>query len=411
LNAIERGCRSMLLSRLRRLTTGEIVLRECSQTIRLGRADHAGLRCELSVHDARFYRDVLRGGSIGAGESYVAGHWSVDDLTTLIRILARDRRTNEQLDGGVARIKLLVDRIRHGLRRNTPSGSRRNIAGHYDLGNDFFATFLDPTMTYSCGVFGNDRESMEQASTRKYDMICRKLELKPQDEVLEIGSGWGGFALHAAGSYGCRVVTTTISREQHDLARQRIREAGLGQRVEVLLEDYRDLPARLGRRFDRLVSIEMIEAVGDRYLDDFFRVCASLLEPRGRMLLQAIVIADRHYDSYRRSVDFIQRYIFPGGCLPSVTAMCASMTRTGDLRLVNLQEITEHYARTLRHWRDAFRKNSDRLEALGFDERFRRLWEFYFGYCEAGFVERATGAVQMLLARPEAGVSGFVPQA
>jgi cyclopropane-fatty-acyl-phospholipid synthase len=395
---------------MQRITTGEIVLREGAEVIALGRADEADLRCELTVHDARFYRDVVCGGSIGAAESYIRGRWSADDLTTLIRILARDRTAGERIDGGAARLKLFADRIRHVLRSNTRSGSRRNIAGHYDLGNDFFATFLDPTMTYSCGMFASDDDTLEQASIRKYDLICRKLELGPEDQVLEIGSGWGGFAMHAARNYGCRVLTTTISRRQHDLARQRIRQAGLEDRVELVLEDYRNLPSRLDRRFDRLVSIEMIEAVGHRYLDDYFRVCASMLKPSGTMLLQAIVIADRQYDSYRRSVDFIQRYIFPGGCLPSVTAICGAMTRSGDLRVANLQDITEHYPRTLRHWSEAFRMNANELQAMGFDERFRRLWEFYFRYCEAGFLERTIGTVQMLLARPAATIPGFVPQ-
>jgi cyclopropane-fatty-acyl-phospholipid synthase len=410
-NAVARFYRRLLLSRLRKLATGTITLREGTKKTVLGRPDDADLRCELTVHDGRFFLDVVRGGSIGAAESYVRGRWSADDLTTLIRILARDARVGEQIDGGMAWRKRFLDRVRHLLRRNSRSGSQRNIAGHYDLGNDFFATFLDPTMTYSCGMFAGENDTMEQASIRKYDLICRKLELGPGHEVLEIGSGWGGFAIHAAREYGCRVVTTTISRRQHDLARDRIREAGLEQRVELLREDYRDLPSRLDRRFDRLVSIEMIEAVGHRYLDDYFRVCASLLKPEGSMLLQAIVIADRQYDDYRRSVDFIQRYIFPGGCLPSVTAICEATTRSGDLRLVNLQDITAHYARTLRRWRRAFFRNADELEAQGFDERFRRLWEFYFRYCEAGFVERTIGTVQMLLSRPAASNPGCIPQA
>jgi cyclopropane-fatty-acyl-phospholipid synthase len=399
-----------LLARLRRISTGEIALHDGGGKLVLGQTDEAELRCNLIVRDARFYREIVRGGSIGAAESYMRGHWSADDLTTLIRILARDRTVNESIDGGVARLRLFLDRIRHAMRRNTRSGSRRNIAGHYDLGNEFFATFLDPTMTYSCGVFRSEDDTMEQASIQKYDLACRKLGLTPDDEVLEIGTGWGGFAIHAARNYGCRIVTTTVSRRQHDLARKRIREAGLEDRIELRLEDYRNLPSRLDRRFDRLVSIEMIEAVGHRYLDDYFHICKSLLKPRGKMLLQAIVIADQYYDQYRRSVDFIQRYIFPGGCLPSVTALCDSMTRSGDLRLANLQDITEHYPRTLRNWSEALRKNVDELEALGFDEHFRRLWEFYFSYSEAGFLERTIGTVQMLLARPAATVRGFVPQ-
>jgi cyclopropane-fatty-acyl-phospholipid synthase len=340
----------------------------------------------------------------------MAGLWSADDLTTLIRILARDRRLNLELDRGWARIPLLVGRIGHWLRRNTPQGSRRNIADHYDLGNEFFATFLDPTMSYSCAVFDRPEASLEQASVLKNDLVCRKLRLRPEDELLEIGTGWGGLAIHAAREYGCRVVSTTLSREQRDFATERVRELGLHDRVTVLLEDYRALPGRLGRRFDKLVSIEMIEAVGHENLGRYFRVCSQLLDPRGTMLLQAIVIADRYYERYRTSVDFIQRYIFPGGCLPSLTAMCAAMTRSSDLRVHHLQDITPHYATTLRRWRESFEARRDRIDALGFPERFRRMWEFYFCYCEGGFLERTIGDLQLLLARPLADVGDPVPQ-
>jgi cyclopropane-fatty-acyl-phospholipid synthase len=407
---LERLFRSLLIRRLERLRSGRITLREGDERIVLGREDASGLHCELRVHDPGFWRRVVRGGSIGAAEAYMAGLWSADDLTTLIRILARDRRLNLELDRGWARIPLLVGRIGHWLRRNTPQGSRRNIADHYDLGNEFFATFLDPTMSYSCAVFDRPEASLEQASVLKNDLVCRKLRLRPEDELLEIGTGWGGLAIHAAREYGCRVVSTTLSREQRDFATERVRELGLHDRVTVLLEDYRALPGRLGRRFDKLVSIEMIEAVGHENLGRYFRVCSQLLDPRGTMLLQAIVIADRYYERYRTSVDFIQRYIFPGGCLPSLTAMCAAMTRSSDLRVHHLQDITPHYATTLRRWRESFEARRDRIDALGFPERFRRMWEFYFCYCEGGFLERTIGDLQLLLARPLADVGDPVPQ-
>jgi len=402
--------RSLLLRRLERLETGRVTLVEEGDRIVLGRADAAGLACELTVHDPRFYADVVLGGSIGAGESFMEGRWSADDLTTLIRIFARDRRARGGLEAGAARLKGLVDRAWHRLRPNTLSGSRRNIAAHYDLGNEFFAAFLDPTLTYSCGLFAEEGSTLQEASVRKNDLICRKLELGPHDEVLEIGCGWGGFAIHAAGRYGCRVLGVTLSRRQRDLALERVREAGLEGRVEIVLQDYRRLPAASGRRFDKLVSIEMIEAVGARFLGDYFRVCAELLQPAGSMLLQGIVIADQQYRAYLHSVDFIQRHIFPGGFLPSLTSLCGAMTEASDLRVAHLQDITSHYPRTLDAWRERFRAESGRLESLGFDARFRRAWEFYFGYCAAGFLERNIGVLQLLLARPAAAVPALVPQ-
>jgi len=402
--------RSLVVRQLDKLTTGRIILKEGVESRRLGRPDEQELRCELTVHDPRFYADVVLGGSIGAAEAYMAGYWSVDDLTTLIRILARDTCLNGQIDGGLARVKLLLLRVWYRLRDNTRSGSRRNIAGHYDLGNAFFESFLDPTMTYSCGIFETPSASLEQASILKNDLICRKLSLGPGEEVLEIGTGWGEWAVHAARHYGCRVVTTTISRNQHEYAVRRVRDAGLEDRIVLLREDYRDLSRRLGRRFDKLVSVEMVEAVGHQHLEDYFRACADLLKPEGSMLLQSITIADQQYEAYRRSVDFIQRYIFPGGCVPSLTALCRAMTRASDLRVAHLQDITTHYATTLCRWRENFRASRRRIDELGFPEEFRRMWEFYLCYSEGGFLERAIGDVQLLLTRPLAGVPDRVPQ-
>lgn len=401
-------CRKLLAAHLARLDRGRIELLDAGARQMLG-VDVGEPTPQLVVRNPNFYRSVVFGGSIGAAESYMRGDWDADDLTGLIRVLARDRDSHTGLERGVARLRRSLSTVRHRMRKNSIVGSRRNVSDHYDLGNEFFGAFLDPTLSYSAAIFG-EGDSLEQASTRKNDLICRKLQLAPRDELLEIGCGWGALAVHAAGRYGCRVVAVTLSREQYAATRERVREAGLTDRVEVLLEDYRQLPARLDRRFEKLVSVEMIEAVGERYLDRYFEVCREMLRPTGLMLLQAIVIADAHYDDYRRSTDFIQRYIFPGGFLPSVTAICRSMARSGGLRLAHLQDTTEHYAETLRHWQRNFRKASARIEALGHDESFQRMWWFYFSYCEAGFRERTVGSAQMLLSGARARIPAITPQ-
>jgi cyclopropane-fatty-acyl-phospholipid synthase len=329
------------------------------------------------------------------------GYWDADDLTSVIRVLLANRAVLDSLETGVARIAAPVQKALHWLNRNTRSGSRRNIAAHYDLGNEFFALWLDPTLMYSSAVFERADMSLEEASTAKLERICRKLALGAADNVLEIGTGWGGFALHAARNHGCRITTVTISREQYELARERVAAAGLSDRVTVLLLDYRDLDAELHGRFDKLVSIEMIEAVGHEFLGAFFAKCSEMLAPHGAMLLQAITIADQRYEQARRSVDFIQRYIFPGSCLTSVTSMSAALTRHTDLRVFDLEDIGPHYATTLARWRDAFIAKRAQIRALGYGEEFLRMWEYYFCYCEAGFIERAIGDVQLLLVKPE----------
>ena len=326
----------------------------------------------------------------------MAGHWSCDDLTTLVRILARNPDSTSAMDRGLGRLGVPLARLYHALRRNTWGGSARNVRAHYDLGNDFFELFLDPTLTYSCGVFESDDATLEEASIAKYDRLCRKLDLGPDDHVLEIGTGWGGFAIHAAGKYGCRVTTATISREQWRIARQRVAAAGLADRVTVLECDYRELEGT----YDKLVSIEMIEAVGDRYLDTFFRICSERLRPDGIMGLQAITTPDQFYDAHVRSVDFIKRYIFPGGSLVSVRRVADAIARVTDLRLFQLEDITPHYARTLHTWRERFIVNLDQVRALGYPEQFVRMWEFYLCYCEGGFLERVIGDVQIVLTKP-----------
>jgi len=291
-----------------------------------------------------------------------------------------------------------LQKIFHAFNRNTRQGSRKNIAAHYDLGNEFYALWLDPTMMYSAAYFDTDSTTLDEAAVAKLDRICRKLDLSEQDSVIEIGTGWGGFAIHAARHYGCHVTTTTISKEQHDYAKQAIRDAGLEDRITLLFQDYRDLTGR----FDKLVSIEMIEAVGHEYHDTFFRKCCELLKPEGQMLLQAITIADQRYDTYKKGVDFIKRYIFPGGCLTSVTDMSRTLTAHTDMRVIHLEDIGSHYATTLRHWHDRFFARIDQVREMGYSDSFVRMWQFYLAYCESAFVERAIGDVQMLIMKPGA---------
>jgi cyclopropane-fatty-acyl-phospholipid synthase len=362
------------------------------------RSEGCKLAATVRVHDTQFWTDVAFGGSVGAGESYMAGHWSADDLTSALRILAANREAMDDLETGLAAWSTPLRKLVHWAARNTRRGSRRNIAAHYDLGNAFFELMLDPTLTYSSAVFEDPAMTLQQAQIAKLDRICRRLDLAPGERVLEIGTGWGAFALHAAGRYGCHVTTTTISAEQHALARDRIEAAGLEDRITLLHKDYRDLDGR----YDKLVSIEMIEAVGHQYFGTFFAKCGELLAPHGRMLLQAITIADQRHEAARKDVDFIKRYIFPGCCIPSVTALLDAATGASDLRLVHLDDIGPHYATTLRLWRENLNLNITAVRALGQSEEFIRRWEFYLAYCEAGFAERALGDIQALLVKPGA---------
>jgi cyclopropane-fatty-acyl-phospholipid synthase len=299
------------------------------------------------------------------------------------------------MERGLARLSAPLRQLAHVLRRNTRAGSRRNIAAHYDVGNDFYRLMLDESMMYSCALFEREDSTLGEAQAAKLDRLCRALELGPSDHVLEIGTGWGGFAIHAASLYGCRVTTTTISRAQFELARQRVAAAGLSDRVTLLLEDYRDLRGS----YDKLVSIEMIEAIGHRQYREFFRRAAGLMPRGGRMALQSITIADRHYERTRDEVDFIKRYIFPGACIPSVSALASAMAGSSDLRIVSLEDIGPHYATTLAAWRRNLMGRLPEVRSLGHADNFIRLWEFYLCYCEAGFAERQLGDVQMVLAR------------
>jgi cyclopropane-fatty-acyl-phospholipid synthase len=379
--------------RMQRLTRGHLTLHYAGSTHRYGPG--GGPSAVMTVHDAAFFRSLVFGGHIGAAESYVRGEWTADDLTGLIQIFAANREVLDGLETGWARLSRPLHAALRFMNRNTRSGSTRNVRAHYDLSNDFFRSFLDETMTYSCGVFADDGTSMRDASIAKYQLICHKLDLGPEDHVIEIGSGWGGFAIYAASTFGCRVTTTTISAEQHRAAQDKVAEAGLQDSVTVLLRDYRDLEGT----YDKLVSIEMVEAVGHHYLDTYFDTCASLLKPDGLAAIQAITIQDHWYDPKQRQVDFIKRYIFPGSFIPAVSTLSSSAART-DLRLVDLEDLTPHYAETLRRWRAAFSENWPQIQSLGFDEEFRRLWEFYFCYCEGGFAEAVLGSVQAVFAKP-----------
>ena len=395
---LERLGRRTLLARLEQLAHGEITLIEGDSSRTFGQqTESCSLRASLVVARSQFYRRATFGGDVGAAESFMDGAWSCENLADLVRILVVNARLLAARPSRLAWITEPLRHVAHWFNRNTKSGSRRNISAHYDLGNDFFQLFLDETLMYSCGVFEGPDSTLLDASTAKNERICRKLQLSPTDHLLEIGTGWGGFALHAARHYGCRITTTTISREQYNFAVRRIADAGLADRVTVLLQDYRDLEGQ----YDKLVSIEMIEAVGDEFFDGYFAQCSRLLKPNGLLVLQGITIADQLYAGYICRVDFIQKYIFPGGCLPSVSRVCESLTRASDLRLFHLEDFAPHYARTLSCWRDRFRARLDEVRGLGFDERFVRMWEYYLGYCEGAFLERNCGLVQMVITKPE----------
>jgi cyclopropane-fatty-acyl-phospholipid synthase len=381
-----------VLRRLRQLQHGTLRIEDGSVTHVFGGQHSADLQTTIHVNDRRFYWDVLTGGSLGAAESYLQAHWDCENLVNLIRIMSRNSEALATVDHGLSRLATCLSWAAHKLNYNSRRGSQKNIAAHYDLSNEFFALFLDPTMTYSCGIFPHEKATLEEASINKYDRICKLLQLSPTDHVLEIGTGWGGFSLHAARHYGCRVTTTTISQAQHDFAEQRFSESDVSERITLLKKDYRDLTGQ----FDKIASIEMIEAVGHQYLDTYFSQCNRLLKTGGTFALQAITIPDNRYATYCRSVDFIQRYIFPGGALPSIAAMIQATSKSTSLQLVQLEEFSDHYARTLAAWRAAFDRHKDAIRNLGKSDRFLRTWDYYFCYCEGAFRERMTGLAQLV---------------
>ncbi len=391
-SAAARAARTVALALGRALSWGTLVVEDAAGTIRLGARDP---EVRVRVHNPGTYGALLHHGSVGLGRSYVDGWWDSDDLTGLVRILVHNRGAAGSVrDRAGHAISVAADPVRR-LRRRSPAADRRDVRAHYDIGNEFFSMMLDPTLSYSCAFFERPDMTLEEASLAKLDRICRKLDLSGADHVLEIGTGWGGFAVHAATHYGCHVTTTTVSAEQYAHARDWVTRAGLSERVTVLQEDYRNLRGQ----YDKLVSIEMVEAVDWRLLGRYFRTCASLLRPDGLMALQAITIADQSYERAKNSQDFIKAFIFPGSCLPSVGSLARAAAKT-DLRLVDLEDIGRHYAETLRRWRDNVDERQRELEALGFDMRFLRMWHLYLSYCEAAFLERHISEVQLILAKP-----------
>ncbi|MDO8212993.1 cyclopropane-fatty-acyl-phospholipid synthase family protein [Conexibacter sp. CPCC 206217] len=395
----ERAARTVAHALLRRVRGGVIELVEPDGTVLVfgtqASPPAAPLRARLLVRSPAFYTQLVGSHGVGLGRAYMDGLWECDELVTLVRIAARAMVAGDRVRERLLPVVGPLQRTAWKLRANTRERSRERIAAHYDLGNELFSRFLDETMMYSCGIFERPDATLREASVAKLERICRTLDLSPRDHVLEIGTGWGGFAIHAAGRYGCRVTTTTISRAQHDHAVAAVRDAGLADRVTVLLQDYRDLRGS----YDKLVSIEMIEAVGWEHLDTYFRVCSERLKDDGAMLLQAIVTSDLTYRVERASIGFINAFVFPGGSLPSMAAIERSVGRT-DLRNVRLEDITAHYVPTLAAWRANFLAAWDELRLCGYDERFRRVWELYLAYCEAGFAERRIQDVQVVLAKP-----------
>ena len=394
-NWVQQFAKNQVLARLARLQIGQLTIIENGQKTVFGQ--DKSIAATVTVHDAHFYGEIAFGGSIGAGEAYMLDYWQADNLTNVIRIMAANQGVMDALEGGYQWASKPFLKALHWLNRNTTDGSRKNIAAHYDLGNDFFKLWLDPSMMYSSAIFVPETISLEAASQKKLQVICDKLDLKPSDHVVEIGTGWGGFAIYAAKHYGCKVTTTTISKQQYDEAVLRVNAENLTDKITLLLNDYRDLTGK----FDKLVSIEMVEAVGHQFYDTYFKKCASLLKPNGMALIQAITITDQRFEAAKNSVDFIQRYIFPGSNIPSITAMLTSITKVSDLKLVDLEDIGPHYATTLRKWYENFFANIDAVRKLGYSEEFIKMWAFYLCYCEGGFAERALGDCHLLLAKPD----------
>lgn len=391
---LNRIAANILRRRLKSIVGGKITFVEDGQHRVFGTSD--GLEAEIRVHNSNFYRKSLLGGGVGFAEAFIHGWWSTDDLTTLLRIFVRDINLSNEFEKGFALLARKLLGLYHWRNKNTRTGSRQNIFEHYDLGNDFFSLFLDETLTYSCGIFNTPETSLKEASIAKLERMCEMVSIEKNDHVLEIGCGWGSFAIHAAEKYGCRVSATTISKEQYNLARERVRRRGLDDRVTILFKDYRELEGT----YDKLVSIEMIEAVGHDFLGDFFIKCESLLAEDGAMALQGITMSEDFYEEYLRSADFIQRYIFPGSCCPALNAIKNAVSDSTDLELSRTENIGSHYATTLREWRLRFSGNTEKLQAMGYSEEFIRTWLYYFSYCEAGFAENYLGNVQLVLQKP-----------
>ena len=390
----DRWAKAIFLRFMGHLDQGRLTVRDGEEVLSFG--SDRQLSAHVTVLDQRFYSKVILGGSIGAGEAYIDRLWDTSDLVAVVRVIARNMAMLDRLEKRFGWLFQPYQLLLHRRNRNSKSGARRNIISHYDLGNDLYGAFLDSRMMYSSAIYPDSTSDLEQAAVNKLAIICRKLDLKPDDEVIEIGSGWGGFAIYAAANYGCRVTTTTISEAQYLEAKRRIEEAGLNDKITLLMKDYRDLDST----FDKLVSIEMIEAVGHEYLPEYFAKCSSLLKQNGRMLIQAITINDQNYDKYIKEVDFIQRHVFPGGCLVANKVMFDLIDRKTDMVVRGLEDYGIDYARTINDWRVAFNRSLDSHELTGYDDRFRRLWNFYLAYCEGGFRERSISVVHLVATKP-----------
>ncbi|MFP6641618.1 MAG: cyclopropane-fatty-acyl-phospholipid synthase family protein [Myxococcota bacterium] len=392
---IDRFARRITLAAMSRIQRGEIIIREGERETRFGDSANGPSACVEVLHRKFFANVALRGG-VGAAESYMEEQWRSPDLTAVVQLVALNQQFAHSLDSGPTRLVRPFFRMIHRIRDNSIRGSRRNIAAHYDLGNDFFELFLDPTLTYSCALFTKKNMTLEEASLAKYERICQKLNLGPGDRVLEVGTGWGGFAIYAASRYRCHITTTTISREQYELASERVKKAGLDDRITILMKDYRELEGT----FDKLASIEMIEAVGYQHWEEYFRSCSDRLAPEGIMAIQGISVRDQDFASSKSNVDFIKKYIFPGGQLVSHAALIEAMSRASDLHMVHFEDITAHYAETLRRWRNRLFENLDKVKALGLPDPFIKMWEYYLCYCEGGFRARSTHGFQMVFEKP-----------
>ncbi|TMN92880.1 SAM-dependent methyltransferase [Pseudoalteromonas phenolica] len=395
LSWFENKCRNLVISLLDKLQKASLEIEEAGQITRLGNTD-AKLCGKIIVQDASMYVDFVKGGSIAAAEAYIAKKWTTPNLTEVIQVFARCQEQLDAIEKQGAWFTQLKNKIFHRKNANTQSGSKNNILAHYDLGNELYTRFLDSTMMYSSAIYSDTAIELHDAQLNKLKTICDKLDLKPTDHLIEIGTGWGGLAIFAAEHYGCQVTTTTISDAQYEYAVDKVKAKGLEDKITLLKKDYRLLEGK----YDKLVSIEMIEAVGHEFMAEFFAKCNSLLKDDGLMLVQAITILDSRYDHYRTNVDFIQRYIFPGGCLPSIAIMSKHVAEQTNMMLDNIQDIGLHYARTLADWRKGFDENWQALTEFGFDEQFKRLWHFYLAYCEGAFLERVISTHHLVLRKP-----------
>ena len=386
----------IVFTQLNKIYIGSLSLQDGKSRYTFGDQKNNKLHAEIFVHDPKFYRFVVFGGSIGSSEAFMSGYWSSPNLTNVIRLFAVNAHLTDELESKFNFLIRPFFRVVHYLNKNSQRNSKRNISAHYDLSNNFFKLFLDETMMYSSAIFKTRNQTLKAASLNKLDIICQKLNLKPTDHVVEIGSGWGGFAIFAAENYGCKVTTTTISQQQFSYTRNLINKKKLGKKITLLFEDYRNLEGK----YDKLVSIEMIEAVGHHYYHEYFKKINTLLKPDGIALIQAITIRDQKYSKALQNVDFIQKYIFPGSCIPSIEIIQNNLTKETDMIISDLENINHHYAKTLNLWQKAFNKNHNKIIKLGFDERFIRMWNFYFSYCEGGFAERAINDFHILMSKP-----------